>query len=118
MAFMRLALACMLLLMATACAHTPKGVLVLVDAHVKPTKRDAAIAGFRRSQARCADWPGCRRFEIGISDSDPNHVMLVEHWDSVALHKAEHARITAQESFRAFRALLERDLVFRYLTLR
>ena len=99
------------------CAHSSEGVVVLVDAHIKPGMLDAALAGFKRSQASCPDWPGCRRFEVAVSDADPNHVVLIEHWKSISMHKAEHARITGQESFKAFRALLERDLAFRYLTL-
>ena len=98
-------------------AHAAEDVIVLVDAHARPGAVDAVVAGFRRSQARCPIWQGCRRFEITISDSAPSHVVVIEQWDSIDAHKEQVGRVFAQASFREFRALLERDLAFRYLRL-
>lgn len=110
-------LAGLLVSLPAATTHAADGVLVLVEAHVRRGKRDAVLASFRRSQASCPNWDGCRRLEIASSQTDPDRITLVEHWDSVAHHKAEVAKIMARQSFQDFRALLTRDLVFRYLRL-
>lgn len=111
-------LACLALgvtLGAAARARAQDGVIVLVEVVAKPGQRAQVLAALRRSQTRCAEWPGCRRFEIGISADDDRRFVLVELWDSIAQHKAEVAKVVSGKHFAAFRALLERDLSFRYL---
>ncbi len=49
---------------------------------------------------------GCRAYEVGINDDEPNTVYVVEFWDSAEAHQASLARPEVQASITDARQLL------------
>jgi quinol monooxygenase YgiN len=87
----------------------------LVEAKATAGNREHVVEAFKHSQARSAEWEGCRQFEVTLSADDSNLVVVAEIWDSRARHTEEIARITSSPSFERFRGLLAADLRFTYL---
>ena len=101
----------------TGSALAEDGIIVLVDVKIKPGNAEAVLAGFKRSQERCKEWSGCRRFDITVDEGISEQMIIIEHWDSIDSHRREVEKTTGSETFADFRQLLADDLKFRYLRL-
>ncbi len=65
-----------------------------VDIDVVPGQIDAYLAALKENGAAAVKEPGCREFNITVSQKDPNHVLIFEVYDdaaAVAAHRTtEH----------------------------
>jgi len=55
-----------------------------VDIDVVPGQIDAYLAALKENGAASVHEPGCREFNIAVSQKDPNHVLIVEVYDDAA----------------------------------
>jgi (4S)-4-hydroxy-5-phosphonooxypentane-2,3-dione isomerase len=59
-----------------------------VDIDVVPGQIDAYLAALKENGAAAVHEPGCREFNITVSQKDPNHVFIFEVYDSAAALEA------------------------------
>ena len=59
-----------------------------VDLDILPAERDNFLAAIKENGAAAVTEPGCKRFDILNSASDPNHFFLYEVYDNEAALKA------------------------------
>ena len=62
-----------------------------VDLDIAPGQIDAYIAAVKENGAAAVKEPGCREFNISVSEKDPNHVFLFEVYDNAAALEAHRA---------------------------
>jgi (4S)-4-hydroxy-5-phosphonooxypentane-2,3-dione isomerase len=62
-----------------------------VDLDIAPGQIDAYIAAVKENGAASVKEPGCREFNISVSEKDPNHVFLFEVYDNAAALEAHRA---------------------------
>jgi quinol monooxygenase YgiN len=55
-----------------------------VDLDIVPADFDKYIAALKENGAAAVKEPGCREFNITVSQKDPNHVFIFEVYDSAA----------------------------------
>jgi (4S)-4-hydroxy-5-phosphonooxypentane-2,3-dione isomerase len=65
--------------------------VVVVDLDIAPGQIDAYLAAGKVNAAAAVTEPGCRAFDIAVSDKDPSHVLLVEVYDNLAAFEAHQA---------------------------
>jgi quinol monooxygenase YgiN len=65
--------------------------IVAVDLDIAPGQIDNYLAAIKENGAASVQEPGCREFNISISDKDPNHVLLFEVYDNAAALEAHGA---------------------------
>ena len=53
---------------------------VVVDVDVVPGQLDEAVAAFRELVAATLPEEGCLQFDVFVSDSEPDRLVLVETW--------------------------------------
>jgi quinol monooxygenase YgiN len=70
-----------------------------------PGKRDELVAHLTRRSDTLAEL-GCRAYEVGVNDEQPDTVFVVELWDSAAAHQASLALPEVQASIAEARPLL------------
>jgi (4S)-4-hydroxy-5-phosphonooxypentane-2,3-dione isomerase len=58
---------------------------------IVPADLDKFIALAKDNAAAAVKEPGCREFNIGVSQKDPNHLVFFEVWDSAAALDAHRA---------------------------
>ena len=70
-----------------------------------PGRRDELVAHLtRRSEALGS--LGCRLYEVGVHDDEPDTVFVVELWDSAEAHRASLEHPDVQASIAAARPML------------
>ena len=62
-----------------------------VDIDVVPGQIDNYLAALKENGAASVKEPGCREFNISVSEKDPNHVFLFEVYDNAAALEAHRA---------------------------
>jgi quinol monooxygenase YgiN len=63
----------------------------VVEVDIVPTDLDKYMAAIKENGASAVKEPGCREFNIIVSQKDPNHIMLFEVYDNAAaldVHRA------------------------------
>jgi (4S)-4-hydroxy-5-phosphonooxypentane-2,3-dione isomerase len=59
-----------------------------VDIDVVPGQIDAYLAALKENGAASVHEPGCREFNIAVSQKDPNHVLIYEVYNDAAAAQA------------------------------
>lgn len=59
-----------------------------VDIDVVPGQIDAYLAALKENGAASVHEPGCREFNIAVSQKDPNHVLVYEVYNDAAAAQA------------------------------
>jgi quinol monooxygenase YgiN len=62
-----------------------------VDLDIVPAERAKFLAAVKENGAASVKEPGCRRFDILVLASNPNHVLLYEVYDNEAAYQAHRA---------------------------
>ena len=76
--------------------------VLIVEFQVKPDcleRFNHAIA--INAQASVRDEPGCRQFDVLQDQSDPNHIVLYEVYDSEAAFRDDHMKRSHTQTFLA-----------------
>jgi autoinducer 2-degrading protein len=60
----------------------------VVEYDIVPGQVDAYLASLKENAAASVQEPGCREFNILVSQKDPNHVLIVEVYDDAAAVQA------------------------------
>lgn len=63
----------------------------VVDLDIVPAEFDTFMAALKENAAASTHDPGCREFNIAVSQKDPHHVLLFEVYDDVAALRAHEA---------------------------
>lgn len=70
-----------------------------------PGRRDALVAHLTRRSSALAEI-GCLAYEVGVNDSEPDTVFVVELWESAEAHRASLQLSEVQASIAAARPML------------
>jgi len=62
-----------------------------VDIDIVPAELDKYMAAIKENGAASVKDPGCREFNITVSQKDPNHLFLFEVYDNAAAVEAHRA---------------------------
>ena len=60
---------------------------MVIEYDIVPGQVDHYLAAAKENAAAAVKEPGCRAFDILVSQKDPNHVLLVEAYDNAAAWK-------------------------------
>jgi (4S)-4-hydroxy-5-phosphonooxypentane-2,3-dione isomerase len=71
-----------------------------VEYDVVPGQVDNFLAALKENGAAAVKEPGCREFNIAVSQKDPNHVLIYEVYNDAAAAEAH----TATEHFKKYKA--------------
>ena len=71
-----------------------------VEYDIVPGQVDNFLAALKENGAAAVKEPGCREFDIAVSQKDPNHVFILEVYDNAAAAEAH----TATEHFKKYKA--------------
>ena len=71
-----------------------------VDLDINPADIDKFLAALKTNGAAAVQEPGCREFNITVSQKDPNHVFIFEVYDNAAALDAHRAT----DHFKAYAA--------------
>ena len=84
------ALAVVLLPMRNREAAAQSGPLLInaVEYDIVPGQVDNFLAALKENGAASVKEPGCREFDIAVSQKDPNHVLIVEVYNDAAAAQA------------------------------
>ena len=96
------AIAVVLLPMRNHEAAAQSGPLLInaVEYDVVPGQVDNFLAALKENGAASVKEPGCREFDIAVSQKDANHVFILEVYDNAAAAEAH----TATEHFKKYKA--------------
>ena len=96
------AVAVVLLPMRNREAAAQSGPLLInaVEYDVVPGQVDNFLAALKENGAASVKEPGCREFDIAVSQKDPNHVFILEVYNNAAAAEAH----TATEHFKKYKA--------------
>jgi len=96
------AIAAVLLPMRSHEAAAQSGPLLInaVEYDVVPGQVDNFLAALKENGAASVKEPGCREFDIAVSQKDANHVFILEVYDNAAAAEAH----TATEHFKKYAA--------------
>ena len=67
-----------------AAAQSGPLLIMAVDIDVVPGQIDNYLAALKENGAAAVHEPGCREFNIQVSQKDPNHVLIFEVYDNAA----------------------------------
>ena len=62
--------------------------LVHLDLHLDPSRLDQGRQVLVDTLAATRAWPGNEGLEVVVDDTDPAHLLVVEHWAETADHDA------------------------------
>jgi quinol monooxygenase YgiN len=65
--------------------------LAVVAVDIVPGQIDNYLSAIKENGAAAVKEPGCREFNISISEKDPNHVLLFEVYEDAAALEAHRA---------------------------
>ena len=71
-----------------AAAQSAPLLVNVVEYDIVPGQVDNYLAAAKENAAAAVKEPGCRAFDILVSQKDPNHVLLVEAYDNAAAVEA------------------------------
>ena len=71
-----------------------------VEYDVVPGQVDNFLAALKENGAASVKEPGCREFDVAVSQKDANHVFILEVYDNAAAAEAH----TATEHFKKYKA--------------
>jgi (4S)-4-hydroxy-5-phosphonooxypentane-2,3-dione isomerase len=71
-----------------AAAQSAPLLVNVVEYDIQPGQIDAYLAALKENAAASVREPGCREFDILLSQKDPNHVLIVEVYDDAAAVQA------------------------------
>ena len=71
-----------------------------VEYDIVPGQVDNFLAALKENGAASVKEPGCREFDIAVSQKDPNHVFILEVYDNAAAAETH----TATEHFKKYKA--------------
>lgn len=74
-----------------AAADTGALYINAVDLDIQPGQIDQFLTALKANGAEAVKEPGCREFNITVSQKDPNHVFIFEVYDSAAALDAHRA---------------------------
>jgi autoinducer 2-degrading protein len=74
--------------------------IAAVDYDIVPGQVDNFLAALKENGAASVKEPGCREFDITVSQTDPNHVFILEVYENAAAVEAH----TATEHFKKYKA--------------
>lgn len=77
-----------------------------IDYDVVPGQVDNFLAALKENGAASVKEPGCREFDIAVSENDPNHVFIFEVYDNAAAAQAH----TATDHFKKYKEITK-DMV-------
>ena len=83
-----------------AAAQTGQLFIAAVEYDVVPGKVDDFLAAVKENGAASVKEPGCREFDIAVSQTDPNHVFILEVYDNEDAQKAH----VATDHFKKYKA--------------
>jgi len=83
-----------------AAADTGPALINVVELDIVPAQMGNWLAAAKDNCATAIKEPGCREFNITVSNKDPNHVLLFEIWDSAAALDSHRAA----DHFKAYQA--------------
>lgn len=63
----------------------------VVEYDIQPGQVDAYLAALKENAVASVKEPGCREFNILVSQKDPNHVLIFEVYDDAAAAQAHRA---------------------------
>jgi (4S)-4-hydroxy-5-phosphonooxypentane-2,3-dione isomerase len=63
----------------------------LVELDIVPAEMDKFMVAIKENGANAVKEPGCREFNIAVSQKDPNHVVLFEVYDNAAALETHRA---------------------------
>ena len=71
-----------------------------VEYDIVPGQVDNFLAALKENGAASVKEPGCREFDIAVSQKDPNHVFILEVYDNAAAAETH----TTTEHFKKYKA--------------
>jgi len=71
-----------------AAAQSGKLFIAAVEYDVVPGKVDEFLAAVTENGAASVKEPGCREFDVAVSQTDPNHVFILEVYDNEDAQKS------------------------------
>jgi quinol monooxygenase YgiN len=83
-----------------AAAQSGRLFILAVEYDIVPGKVDDFLAALKENGAASVKEPGCREFDITVSQTDPNHLFILEVYDNEDALKS-HA---ATEHFKKYKA--------------
>ena len=90
-------------------------VLVIVDFLIKPEGVDLYMETFKERLPFTRTYEGCQEIDLFRDEDDPNHFVLVEHWESRAHYDKYRAWAMAQPGTEQLVQALQRDMTTMYL---
>jgi len=84
-----------------AAAQSVRLFTVAVEYDVVPGKVDDFLAAVTENGAASVKEPGCREFDVAVSQTDPNHVFILEVYDN---EEALKAHVTT-DHFKKYKAV-------------
>jgi quinol monooxygenase YgiN len=83
-----------------AAAQSGRLFTVAVEYDVVPGRVDDFLAAVKENGAASVKEPGCREFDVAVSQTDPNHVFILEVYDNEDALKAH----VATDHFKKYKA--------------
>ena len=83
-----------------AAAQSGKLFIAAVEYDVVPGKVDEFLAAVTENGAASVKEPGCREFDVAVSQTDPNHVFILEVYDN---EDAQKSHVTT-DHFKKYKA--------------
>jgi quinol monooxygenase YgiN len=83
-----------------AAAQSGRLFIAAVEYDIVPGKVDDFLAAVKENGAASVKEPGCREFDIAVSQTDPNHVFILEVYDN---EDALRSHVTT-EHFKKYKA--------------
>ncbi len=83
--------------------------VMAVDYDIVPAEIGNYLAALKENGAASVKEPGCREFDIAVSQKDPNHVFILEVYDNAAAVEAHRAT----DHFKKYQATMANMVVKR-----
>ncbi len=83
--------------------------IAAVDYDIVPAEIDNYLTALKENAVASVKEPGCREFNIAVSQKDPNHVFIFEVYDSAAAVEAHRAT----DHFKKYQATMANMVVKR-----
>lgn len=89
-----------------AAADTGALYINAVDIDIQPGHIDTFLTSLKADGAAAVKEPGCREFDITVSQKDPNHVFVFEVYDNAAALEAHRAADQTKRHMAAIKDLI------------
>jgi quinol monooxygenase YgiN len=81
-------------------------VYVVIDMQVKPEAIEQMKAGLMQALPETGAYDGCESVALVTDAADPNHLLIIDKWESAAHYEKYHAWRTESGTMDAFMAAL------------